>query len=341
MSDVKWIKIATDIFDNRKIKMLESMPNGDSIIVIWFKLLSLAGSVNDNGCVYFTKDIAYTPQMLATAFNRPQTTVDLALNTFTQFGMIDIVDDLIHVSNWEKYQNIDGMEKIREQNRIRQQKRREKLRLECKQSNDTVTECHVTDNVTDNVTSHENGKCHVTDNVTVTHGHALDIDIDKDIDKEKDININIDIDIDPKPKYDIVNQYTPAELKILLAKIRDSWNTLKPYGIQELFALDINFDVKTKNLIDRLNQCGVESFKKIIEQIKASDYLLGKANKNGPVQFGWVVESYENYYKVMTGTYLTWGKEDEKQTKANNWHTQESTYRDADFKELEEQLIDN
>lgn len=141
MSDVKWIKIVTDIFDNKKIRMIESMPDGDSIIVIWLKILILAGNINDSGYMYFTKDIPYTEQMLATIFNRPLTTVQLALDTFEKFGMIEIVDDIIHVSNWEKYQNVEGMEKIREQTRKRVERYRERKKLECNvTSNDTVTQ---------------------------------------------------------------------------------------------------------------------------------------------------------------------------------------------------------
>ena len=56
MADIKWIKIVTDMFDNRKIRQIECLPDGDSIIVIWMKLLCLAGQTNDNGMVYFTKD---------------------------------------------------------------------------------------------------------------------------------------------------------------------------------------------------------------------------------------------------------------------------------------------
>ncbi|MBR2132040.1 MAG: conserved phage C-terminal domain-containing protein [Oscillospiraceae bacterium] len=36
--------------------------------------------------------------------------------------MIEIVDGVITITNWEKHQNIDGMDKIREQNRDRQKK---------------------------------------------------------------------------------------------------------------------------------------------------------------------------------------------------------------------------
>lgn len=88
MADVKWIKIATNMFDNRKIKLIEVMPEGDAIIAIWFKLLCLAGTTNDSGTVYFTKDIPYTEEMLASIFNRPLTTVRLAIATFKKFEMV-------------------------------------------------------------------------------------------------------------------------------------------------------------------------------------------------------------------------------------------------------------
>lgn len=147
MADVKWIKLATNIFDNRKIRMIESMPDGDAVIVIWLKLLCLAGNINDSGMVYFTSEIPYTDQMLATQFGAQLSTVQLALRTFEHFGMVEVVDDILHISNWEKYQNIEGMDRIREQNRIRKQRQREKQRTldiesEC---HATVTQCHATD----------------------------------------------------------------------------------------------------------------------------------------------------------------------------------------------------
>lgn len=148
MAEVKWIKIATDIFNNKKIRLIESMPDGDSIIVIWFKLLMLAGNVNDGGAVYFTKDIPYTEQMLSTVFNRPLTTVQLALSTFEKFQMIEIVNEIIQVSNWEKYQNVDRLEEIREYNRLAKQKSRAKQKLLTQNVNDmsmTSQRCHDTD----------------------------------------------------------------------------------------------------------------------------------------------------------------------------------------------------
>lgn len=158
MADIKWIKISCDIFNDEAIKLIEQMPDGDAIIVIWLKLLITAGKINDNGYLYFKKEIPYTDEMLSTIFCRPLNTIRLALRTFENFGMIQIVNEQgIFITNWEKYQNIEGMEKIKIQTRERVKKFREKQKLL---------------------------SCNATCNVTVTDSNAIDKDIEKELDKE-------------------------------------------------------------------------------------------------------------------------------------------------------------
>lgn len=129
MADVKWIKIAVDMFDNRKIKQIGSMPEGDSLLLMWVQLLCLAGNVNDGGFIYLTKEITYTDEMLATQFNKPISTVRLALKTFEQFGMIEIINNMIFLSSWEKYQSTDRLATIREKDRERKRRKREAEKL--------------------------------------------------------------------------------------------------------------------------------------------------------------------------------------------------------------------
>ena len=59
MAEVKWIKLTSDLFDNRKIKQIRKMPDGDALIVIWFQVLCLAGNQGSKGLVYFSEDIPY------------------------------------------------------------------------------------------------------------------------------------------------------------------------------------------------------------------------------------------------------------------------------------------
>lgn len=129
MAEVKWIKIVTDIFDDEKILLIESMPDADSLIVIWFKLLCLAGRQNNSGVFLMNGRIPYTDEMFATIFRRPLNTVRLALKTFETYGMIEIINETVTIPNWGKHQSIEQIEARREYQRKYHQEYRRKQKL--------------------------------------------------------------------------------------------------------------------------------------------------------------------------------------------------------------------
>jgi predicted phage replisome organizer len=128
LADVKWIKITTDIFDDEKILLIESLPDSYAIITVWFKLLCLAGKQNNSG-VFMMGRIAYTDKMLATIFRMKESTVTLALQTFEQFEMVEIVDGVITIPNWGKHQNLEQLEERRKYQREYQKEYRRKQKL--------------------------------------------------------------------------------------------------------------------------------------------------------------------------------------------------------------------
>lgn len=158
MTEIKWIKITTDMFEDEKIDFIASLPEADSIIVIWIRLLTLAGRCNAGGFIYLTEKIPYTEEMLAHKFKKPPTTIKLALETFKRLEMLEYDGNSMFLPNWEKHQNINGLEKIRESNRLRKQKQRLNSQI-------TQVSRHVT------VTG-QSQQCHATD---------IELDIDKDI----------------------------------------------------------------------------------------------------------------------------------------------------------------
>lgn len=166
MADVKWIKITTDIFDDEKILMIESMPSADSIIVIWLKLLTFAGKQNNDGVFLMSNRIAYTDEMLACIFRRDVNLVRLALKTFEQFGMIEIIEKVITIPNWNKHQTLDAYEKKKERDRLYQAERRAKQRLLASGSSDESSDSQATPS-SDVVVSEEDEE------------KELDIEIDK------------------------------------------------------------------------------------------------------------------------------------------------------------------
>lgn len=165
MADVKWIKLATGLPDNKKIKQIRRLPDGDTIALMWIFLMCLAGETNDEGMVYFTPEIPFTEEMLADQFLIDINTIRLGLTTFQRFGMIEIVDDIICLPSWEKWQSVDKLSEIREQTRKRVAKHREKQKLSAG---------------------------NVTCNVTVTESNATDKEEEQEIDKSKKENEKID-----------------------------------------------------------------------------------------------------------------------------------------------------
>lgn len=142
MSDVKWIKIVTDIFDDEKILLIETLPEADSIIVIWFKLLCLAGRQNNSGVFQLNGRIPYTDEMFATVFRRKINTIRLALKTFEQYGMIEIINGTVTIPNWSKHQTLDRIERNREYMNKYMRKRRDEQRMLAEgTSNDDETGC--------------------------------------------------------------------------------------------------------------------------------------------------------------------------------------------------------
>ncbi|MEZ0482619.1 phage replisome organizer N-terminal domain-containing protein [Planococcus sp. SSTMD024] len=174
MSDVKWIKLSTQMFEDEKIRLIESMPEADTILIVWVKLLSQAGRANNNGYIYLSENIPYTDEMLATIFNRPLGTVRMALEVFRNFGMIDIDEDhFISISNWEKHQNVAGLDKIREQTKKRVEKHRQaKKKLASPPKNKP-----------------DEG-CNVTGNATVTPDNATELELDLELELEKDVVVD-------------------------------------------------------------------------------------------------------------------------------------------------------
>jgi predicted phage replisome organizer len=166
VADVKWIKLSTGLPDNRKIKQIRKLPNGDTIALMWVFLMCLAGETNEDGMVYFTPEIPYTEEMLADEFNMEINTVRLALTTFQRFGMIEVVDNIICLAAWEKWQAVDSLATIREQTRKRVAKHREKQKqlVSNVTSNVTVTESNATEEDKDkNKKKKENKKIYSDD----------------------------------------------------------------------------------------------------------------------------------------------------------------------------------
>lgn len=161
MADVKWIKLTTDMFDNRKIKHLRRLPDGNNIVLLWIMLLTMAGRCNAGGMIFLTENIPYTTKMLADELGFEENTVKLGIEALNQLNMVITDDGVFTIAGWEEYQNTDKLAEMQEKHRLRQAKYREKQKL--LQGDVTVTS-------------------------RVTLGDAIEEETEKELEKEKEFH---------------------------------------------------------------------------------------------------------------------------------------------------------
>ncbi|HAP3826695.1 TPA: phage replisome organizer [Enterococcus faecalis] len=231
MAEISWIKLKTTMFDDEKIKLIQSMSEADAILVIWIRLLVLAGKTNDEGLIYIQRNMPYTEEMLATLFSKPVNVVRLALMTLQQFNMIDLNEDgLIAIENWDKHQNIEGMEKVRLKNAERVRKHRERKKQQVLEDKNSGN---------------------VTCNVTVTDCNGTDKDIDKEIDIDKDKKnrsktsckySDEHLRLAEKLKNNLINDF-PSEMKrVNIEKWADTFRLIEERDQQTIAAIDYVLD---------------------------------------------------------------------------------------------------
>lgn len=231
MAEISWIKLKTTMFDDEKIKLIQSMPEADAILVIWIRLLVLAGKTNDEGLIYIQRNMPYTEEMLATLFSKPVNVVRLALMTLQQFNMIDLNEDgLIAIENWDKHQNIEGMEKVRLKNAERVRKHRERKKQQALEDKNSGN---------------------VTCNVTVTDCNGTDKDIDKEIDIDKDKKnrsktsckySDEHLRLAEKLKNNLINDFPSEMKKVKIEKWADVFRLIEERDHQTIAAIDYVLD---------------------------------------------------------------------------------------------------
>lgn len=199
MNGMKWIKIDTGIFDDSKIRLIESMPEGNTLIVIWLRLLVLAGKEFTNGVFVINDKIACTDEMLATIFGKPIATIRLALETFQKLNMVDLIDGAYSIPNWNKYQSADKYELTRARDRKRLQEWRKK-----QQGKEIAPKKNTT---SQNETFHETFQKR---NETPT-----EIEKEKEIEIEKEINKEKAVDV--KTPLSLIREFSGANKDLLEA----------------------------------------------------------------------------------------------------------------------------
>lgn len=126
MNNVKWVKLCTDIFSNRKVKILLKERDGDTFFRVWIQLLTIAGECNRSGGLFLNDNKPFTLKELAKIIGKTEKKFEKILTKMIELGMITYEQNTYIIKNWGKYQSVDKLEKMRIDNNERQRRYRER-----------------------------------------------------------------------------------------------------------------------------------------------------------------------------------------------------------------------
>ena len=288
MADIKWIKLKVGMFNDDRIKVIQAMPEGDALIVIWIRMLILAGISNAEGYLMISENLPHTEDMLATIFNKPLSVVRLALKTFETFGMVEACNEGIFITNFAAEQG-EKMQDIREYNRIKKAESRERAkqkRLEMSLAGKIDSQLNVNDK-------------------SMTSQGNMSTCQDTDIEEDKDIIINNNI---PQNPPDLGGKPERLDYEQIAALYNTTCKDLpKVRGLSD------ERKRKIKTLLNALNKAKVlmelgayERLEYIFRLADESDFLSGRSKANQWCGFDWLINA-KNALKVIEGNYKNGG----------------------------------
>lgn len=127
MKKLQWLKTKVGLFSDPRILYLMHMPNGDSYIVLWFFLKDMAGTVNDGGKVYVSRQNAMTTQFIAQCLHRRRPFIEKGLETLEQLGLLERDENgVMQIAIWDELQNFQRDERCRQQTKERVRRYRQR-----------------------------------------------------------------------------------------------------------------------------------------------------------------------------------------------------------------------
>lgn len=168
-----WFKLKKDFFKRHDIRILESMQDGEKIVLFYLKLL--CESVDHDGALRFSDTVPYTPQMLASVTGTELSVVTRALDILQELELL-VIDkkSTMHMMNIENmFDSAVDNDNANRQRRYRQKKK-------------AVTE--PLRKVTDSVTKSNAG---VTEGVTKNNQSIeLEKELDIELELEKELELS-------------------------------------------------------------------------------------------------------------------------------------------------------
>ena len=129
---MRYIKLPVHFFEDNRLKAIRSQKDGDSVILLYTMLITVAVKSNADGRFMLCEGIPYDEEILSSTLGLSAQIVKKGLELLVKFGLLTVTDSVYSLSNYDEYADLKAIRK-RNQNADRQTKYKKK------QSEDVVT----------------------------------------------------------------------------------------------------------------------------------------------------------------------------------------------------------
>lgn len=357
MADNRCIKLRATMFDDDKIKIIQSMPEGDSLIVIWIRMLILAEASNAEGCLMVSDSLPYSEEMLATVFNKSLSIIRLAVKTFETFGMVKVENEGIYIQNFAGNQN-EKSQDIREYNRLKKAESRERAKQKrlgmsssekidqenCAEDKSITSQDYVKDK---SMTSQEKCQGQVNDQEKEKAKEKEREEKERTKEREKEKEDDVVSSDEDTLSVSLREPDFESSKKIAYQRIMEDYNRTCT-ALPSIRAITEERKTQIRALMNGMDRDQILPDKSVYERLhnifqnaQDSDFLSGRDGCWAGCAFDWLIKK-KNALKVLEGTYANKsGRAHLAEKKQTNRFTDFSqrNYSEQDYRKMEEALL--
>jgi predicted phage replisome organizer len=118
---MRHIKLPVHFFEDDKLKAIRSHKNGDTVILLYTMLITVAVKSDAEGRLMLCEWIPYDENILSGILNFKSTEIKEGLEMLVKFGLLTVSESVFSLVNYDEYADVKAV-KERRQNADRQAK---------------------------------------------------------------------------------------------------------------------------------------------------------------------------------------------------------------------------
>ena len=146
---VYWLKLNANFDNDERVVWLEGQRGGEAAAYYYVKLNCIAARCNQEGGIYVAEGLPHNAKTLANKWNCKEVKVKKSLDLLVEAKLLEIYDGVYFIADWCELQSTAKLDEIREYERLRKQKFRERQKASAKGLSEdlsrTCPECPDTD----------------------------------------------------------------------------------------------------------------------------------------------------------------------------------------------------